>query len=250
MIIASAQFTPRPCEVAANVEAMAGLIAEAAGAGATLVVFPELAVTGYEPAAVNADPDLLSFAPDAPELSPLREACRASAVTAVVNCPARSDHGPTITSYVYGPDGSLLTRYDKVHVTETEQAAGFVPGTADGRFTVDGVRAALAICYDTSFPDVAARAAADNCRLLLASSLHDTEDGPRKLATLYPAMARDNALYVALANHVGPSGAFTACGLSAVWGPDGRVLAERADAGLVLAKADVETGVEAGLPAR
>lgn len=242
MIIASAQFTPRPCEVAANVEAMAALIAEAAAAGAALVVFPELAVTGYELAAVNADPALV-LDPDAPELAPLREACRTSGVAAVVNCPGRAAEGPTISSYVYGPDGTLLTRYDKVHVTETEQAAGFVPGTADGRFTLDGVRVGLAICYDTAFPDVAARAAADGCGLLLASSLHDTEDGPRKLATLYPAMARDNALYVALANHVGPSGGFTACGLSAVWGPDGRVLAERADAGLVLAKAAALAGI-------
>ncbi|KNB52958.1 carbon-nitrogen hydrolase family protein [Streptomyces caatingaensis] len=236
MIIASAQFTPRPCDVAANVGAMAALVGEAAAAGAAVVVFPELAVTGYELGAITADPALL-LAPDGPELAPLREACRASAVTAVVNCPGRSAQGPTISSYVYGPDGALLTRYDKVHVTETERAAGFAPGTEDGRFELDGVRVGLAICYDTAFPEVAARAAADGCRLLLASSLHDAEDGPRKLATLYPAMARDNGLYVALANHVGPSGGYTACGLSAVWGPDGRVLAERPDAGLVLAEA-------------
>ncbi|WP_372407514.1 carbon-nitrogen hydrolase family protein [Streptomyces luteireticuli] len=235
MIIASAQFTPRPCEVAANVGAMAALISEAAAAGASVVVFPELAVTGYELAAVNADPALL-LDPGAPELAPLREACRAAGIAAVVNCAGRTAQGPTISSYAYGPDGTLLTRYDKVHVTETEQAAGFVCGTEDGRFTLDGVRFALAICYDTAFPDVAARAAADGCAVLLASALHDTEDGPRKLATLYPAMARDNGLCVALANHVGASGPFTACGLSAVWGPDGRVLAERADAGPVLAE--------------
>ncbi|MEV4442748.1 carbon-nitrogen hydrolase family protein [Streptomyces sp. NPDC049577] len=238
MIIAAAQFTSRPCDVDANVARMAGFVTEAGERGASLVVFPELAVTGYELPAVQADPERLTLAPDDARLTPIREACRTSAVAAVVNCPGRAPAGPTISSYVYGPDGALLTRYDKQHVTATEQAHGFAPGTQDGRFTLDGLTLALAICYDAHFPALATRAAADGCHAYLASSLYGRTGGAEERMTVFPSLAKDNALPVLLANHVGPAGPYDACGLSAIWGPDGGLVAEGpADAeGLVLAK--------------
>lgn len=233
MIIAAAQFTARPCDVGANAARMASFVAEAGEQGASLVVFGELAVTGYELEAVAADPGRLTLGPDDPRLAPVREACRAAGVAAVVNCPGP---GLTISSYVYGPDGTLLAHYDKQHVTETELAAGFVPGAEDGRFVLDGVRFGLAICYDAHFPDLAERAAADKCTVLLASSLYG-QRGPAERMTVFPALAEDNGLSVLLANHTGPAGPYEACGLSGVWGPDGAVLAELgAGEGLVRAE--------------
>ncbi|MEU5052710.1 carbon-nitrogen hydrolase family protein [Streptomyces sp. NPDC021096] len=226
MIISAAQFTARPCDIDANVARMAGFVAEAGERGASLVVFAELAVTGYELDAIVADPGRLTMAPDDARLAPVRDACRTAGVAAVVNCAGTAPAGPTISSFVYGPDGALLTRYDKVHVTETEAAAGFTTGTEDGRFTLGGVGFGLAICFDAHFPDVAARAAADGCRALLASSLYGRPTGEAERGEIFPSLAKDHALHVLLANHVGPSGPYDACGLSAVWGPDGSVLAE------------------------
>ncbi|MBB4892590.1 putative amidohydrolase [Streptomyces olivoverticillatus] len=238
MIIAAAQFTSVPCDVAANVARMAAFVTEAGGHGAALVVFPELAVTGYELEAVTSDPERFLMEPDDARLAPLVRACREAGVAAVVNCAGRREAGPTISSFVYGPDGALLTRYDKRHPTDPEHAAGFVPGTADGRFTVDGTGFGLVICYDAHFCELAERAAADGCRVLLASSLYGRGGGAAERMTIFPKLARDNGLHVLLANHVGPSGPYDACGLSAVWGPDGAVLAEGpdAEAGLVVAR--------------
>ncbi|MEV4741511.1 carbon-nitrogen hydrolase family protein [Streptomyces sp. NPDC049555] len=218
MIIASAQFTAAPCAIEANAARMAGLVTEAGEQGAALVVFPELALTGYELGATAA-----AVTPDDPRLTPVRDACRAAGVAAVVNCIAP---GPTITSYVYGPDGALLTRYAKQHLTPDEQAAGFVAGGSDGRFALDGITFALAICYDAHFPDLAARAATDGCAVLLASSLYGRGNGAAERMQIFPALAADNALHVLLANHTGPAGPYDACGLSAIWAPDGSVLAE------------------------
>ncbi|GHF43221.1 carbon-nitrogen hydrolase family protein [Streptomyces morookaense] len=223
MIIAAAQFTARPCDIGANTARMAGFVTEAGEQSASLVVFGELAVTGYELEAVAADPGRLTLGPDDPRLAPVRDACRAAGVAAVVNCPGP---GLTISSYVYGPDGALLAHYDKQHVTETELAAGFVAGKVDGRFVLDGVRFGLATCYDAHFPDLAERAAADKCRVLLASSLYGKGGGVTERMTVFPALAADNGLSVLLANHTGPAGPYDACGLSGVWGPDGAVLAE------------------------
>ncbi|MCA6091580.1 carbon-nitrogen hydrolase family protein [Streptomyces sp. SCA3-4] len=239
MIIAAAQFTARPLDVDANVARMAGFVAEAGGRGAALVVFGELAVTGYELDAVAADPGRLTMAPEDPRLAPVRDACRAAGVAAVVNCAGRTAQGPTISSFVYGPDGALLTRYDKVHVTDGERAAGFVAGTRDGRFTLDGTAFGLAICFDAHFPDLAARAAADGCRVLVASSLYGRGPGQAERREIFPALAKDNGLHVLLANHVGAAGPYDACGLSAVWGPEGTPVAEGAEREECLVPAEV-----------
>jgi predicted amidohydrolase len=47
-------------------------------------------------------------------------------------------------------------------------------------------------------------------------------------------------MYVVLANHVGPAGPWTGCGGSAVWAPDGTVMAEADESGPRLLVADLE----------
>ncbi|WP_329116811.1 carbon-nitrogen hydrolase family protein [Streptomyces sp. NBC_01465] len=226
MIFSVAQFTCRPGDIAANAEVMAGFVREAAREGSSLVGFAELALTGYELGLIARDRELWAEADD-PRIDPVREACRETGTAAVVNCaaPAVGDSArPAITSYVYGPDGSLLTRYEKQHLYESERDL-FAAGAVDGRFEVGGVRVALATCFDNHFPELAERAAADNCGVYMASSLYGLGNGEREVATVYPALAGANGLYVALANHVGRAGPYDACGLSALWAPDGSVLA-------------------------
>ncbi|WP_093800992.1 carbon-nitrogen hydrolase family protein [Streptomyces sp. Wb2n-11] len=237
MIVATAQFTSEPGSVDANAQRMAAYVREAAGRGARVTGFAELSLTGYELELLARDPSLL-VTPGDPRLEPVGAACRETATAAVVNCAAPAVDGggrPAIASFVLGPDGALLTRYDKQHLYENEHDV-FTPGTGDGRFELDGVRFALATCFDSHFPDVAERAAADACRVYMASSLYGRGNGERERLAVYPARARDHGLYVVLANHVGRAGPYDACGLSAVWGPDGTALAEAAPdgAGLVL----------------
>ncbi|MEU3301189.1 carbon-nitrogen hydrolase family protein [Streptomyces sp. NPDC006678] len=238
MIAAAAQFVPVPGDVPANVRSMEALVHEAAARGARLVVFPELAVTGYELGLLTRDPGLWT-AHDDPRLSGLREACRATSTAAVVNCAAPSTDGarPTIASLVLGPDGELLTRYDKRHLHGAEHDL-FAAGTADGRFVLDGVRFALAVCYDNRFPEVAGRAAADGCEVYVASSALDV--GNDSFETVYPVRARDNGMHVVLGNLMGHSTEAGECaGNSAVWGPDGALVATAGTAAPGLAVAEL-----------
>ncbi|MFF8787108.1 nitrilase-related carbon-nitrogen hydrolase [Streptomyces sp. NPDC015125] len=248
MIIAAAQFLPVPGDIEANAARMAALLTEAAARGAGLVVFSELALTHYDLDLIAADPSGMTVTEDDDRLAPIREACRATGVAAVVNAAAVNAAAvsaaavsatgraatdgvrPTISSFVLGPDGALITRYDKVQLFGGEgegegERALFAPGTADGRFTLGGIRFALATCYDNSFPEVPARAAADGCRVYLASSFHDAA----QRVAQYGQLAREHGLQVLLANGTGTGRSGSGCGLSGAWLPSGERVAAAAE---------------------
>ncbi|MFI6283254.1 carbon-nitrogen hydrolase family protein [Streptomyces sp. NPDC051018] len=239
MRIAAAQFTPVLGHIGANAGAMRELIGAAAGRGARLTVFPELGLTGYGLGVIAGDPSLV-VTEDDPRLGPVREACRESATAAVVNAAVRTgDGGQAITSLVIGPDGELLTRYDKRYPYGPELDL-FTAGTRDGRFTLDGVRFALTVCYDNRVPAVAERARADDCAVYLASSA--LENGNDSWDTVYPVRARDHGLYVVLANATGDSDVGECPGNSTVWGRDGSVLATAGRTSPGLAVAELRLG--------
>lgn len=236
MKIAAAQLTCVPADVTANVAAAVGLAAVAREQGAELVVFPELALTGYELDALARDPGLWLADADDPRLDPLRS----SGIATAVNVALRTDGPlPAIATLVHDADGAHVTTYAKQHLYGHEQAA-FAAGTVDGRFTLGGLRFCLGVCYDNHFPDLAARGAADGCRVHLASSLYGTGDGVRERAGIYPGIARDHGLYVVLANHVGPAGPWTGCGGAAIWAPDGTPMVEADDRTPSVVTASVE----------
>jgi D-alanyl-D-alanine dipeptidase len=221
MKIATAQFTCVPVDISANVQQMAALADEARVQGAELVVFPELALTGYELEAVAARRDLWVQADD-----PRLDAVRTSGIATVVNCAAAADgERPTVETLVFGADGELITRYRKQRLFEHEQDV-FAAGQHDGRFEYGGLRFALATCFDNHFSELVSRGAADGCQVHLASSLYGTGGGVKELAAVYPGIAKDFNLHVVVANHVGPAGAWTGCGRSAQWAPGGALLAQ------------------------
>lgn len=235
MRIAAAQLTCVPADVQANVRQMVGLAERAREDGARVVVFPELALTGYELEAIAGDSGLWVGAEDS-RMDPLR----GTGIVTVVNGAGPGEYGgdPRIVTYVYGADGSLITAYDKQRLYEQEQQY-FTAGAVDGRFELDGVRFALATCFDNHFPDVIARVREDRCDVHLASSLYGTGSGIEERATVYPGIAAEANVFVALANHVGAAGPFTGCGGAALWGPGGVLLTEADDRTAMIAVADI-----------
>ncbi|MFD8979650.1 carbon-nitrogen hydrolase family protein [Streptomyces sp. NPDC059564] len=225
MRIAAAQLTCAPADVPANAARAAALAVRARAEGAELVVFPELTLTGYELQALAGDSGLWLAGADDARLDAVRSAGTAVAVNAAL----RGDGPlPALATLVYDADGAHVTTYAKQHLYGHERGV-FAPGTADGRFELGGIRFSLGVCFDNHFPELTGRAAADGCRVHLASSLYGTGDGIAERATVYPGIAEEHGLYVVLANHTGPAGPWTGCGGAAVWGPGGELLAEADD---------------------
>ncbi|MEV7523336.1 carbon-nitrogen hydrolase family protein [Streptomyces sp. NPDC091371] len=234
MKIAAAQLACVPADVPANAARAAALAARAREQGAELVVFPEFTLTGYELAALAADPGLWTGADD-PRLDPLRSAGIATAVN--VALPTGGPR-PAIATLVHDADGAHVTTYEKQHLYRHEQDV-FQPGEGDGCFELGGIRFSLGICYDNHFPELPGRGAASGCRVHLASSLYGTGEGIGERATVHPGIAKEHGLYVVLANHVGPAGPWTGCGGAAVWAPGGELLAEADDRTPSVVTADV-----------
>jgi predicted amidohydrolase len=238
--IAAAQAAVVAGDIEANAARAADLIRQAGADGVRLVVFAEKFLTGYEPELIAADPVRHAVTEDDPRLAPVAEACRAAGTAAVLGAATRDEAGVLrISALVFGPDGVLRTRYDKQHLFGTESAI-FAPGAAGCTVELDGWRLGLGICYDSGFPEHARAAALDGCHAYLVGALFGTGHGRTQRAVWFPARALDNTVYVLLANHIGSTGEFDTCGGSAVWGPDGHLLADAGDttAGLAVAELD------------
>ncbi|MFD9129319.1 carbon-nitrogen hydrolase family protein [Kitasatospora sp. NPDC059571] len=228
---AVAQTPLAPLDIAANAATAAGLVRRAAEGGARVLLLSELFLTGYEPAAVAADPARLTVADDDPRLDVLAGACADTGTAVVLGAPVRDRAAGAlhIAALALDTAGRRTAAYRKQFATPNERAAGFSPGDAGCTLDLDGWRLGLGVCWDSGFPEHARAAALDGAHAYLVGALFGTGPGAHQRRTVFPARALDNTLYVLLANHIGVSGPYTGCGRSAVWGPDGRLLAEAAE---------------------
>jgi predicted amidohydrolase len=236
LTVAAGQAACSPLDVPANVAVAAGLVRRAAAEGADLLLLPELFLTGYEPL-VAADSTLCVGPADA-RLEPLAIACAETRTVAIVGAATPGTDGPRISALVLGRDGRLATTYDKQHLDSAERAAGFRPGASGCTVSLAGWRLGLAVCWDSSYPEHARAAALDGCHAYLVGALFNRGRGERRRAIIGPARAVDNACYVVVANHIGPTGPYDGSGHSAAWDPDGSFLADAglADPGLAVAR--------------
>ncbi|MFJ8626983.1 carbon-nitrogen hydrolase family protein [Kitasatospora sp. NPDC093550] len=226
--IATVQTRAVAGDISANAVQAAELIREAADAGARLVLFTEKFLSGYEPELIRSDPREYAVQPGDPRLAPIADACRETGTAAVVGAAVQDGADLRISALVLGPDGGFVTRYDKQYLFKSEREL-YRPGTAGCTLELDGWRLGLGICYDSGFPEHARAAALDGCHAYLVGALFSKGHGHHESRTWFPARALDNTFYTVLSNHVGRTGPWDTCGGSAVWGPDGRLLAEASE---------------------
>ncbi|MDI2126522.1 carbon-nitrogen hydrolase family protein [Yinghuangia seranimata] len=237
--VASAQTASVPGDIAANTATVARLVHKAADAGAALVVLPEKILTGYEPGLIASDPDTYAVTETDPRLDPIAEACRATGTAAVVGAVVADTGRLYVSALVVDGAGKVVGRADKQHLFATE-VKYYVPGRSACTFTLDGWRLGLGICYDSGFPEHARAAALDGCHAYLVGGLFSCGGGEVQVRGWFPARAIDNTMYALLSNHVGPAGPWLAAGGSAVWGPDGRLVAQGPGEGEAVVCADLD----------
>nr|WP_315416761.1 carbon-nitrogen hydrolase family protein [uncultured Pseudomonas sp.] len=241
LTLAAAQTVSIAGDVPANIHRHLAFMRAAADNGVQVLVFPELSLTGYEPFLAAE----LAIEPEAAVLVPLREMARELRLTAVVGMPVRlaSQEGVLISALVLGADGSLGV-YTKQHLHPGE-ALAFVAGPGGAALERGDERIALAVCADFSHASHPRRAAEAGATVYAAGVLI-SEGGYAADSALLQGYAAEHGLLVLMANHGGPSGGWACAGRSAIWAPDGRLIAAAPGVGDALVIAQGEGGRWAG----
>ncbi|MFM7014017.1 MAG: NAD+ synthase [Actinomycetota bacterium] len=152
--LAMAQINPTVGDLAGNAKLILSAASEAAKAGANLVVFPELALSGYPIEDLALSEDFL----EACELELQSLAINLDilpGVAVVVGHPAKST---TLSPWAKGQncasvlrDGQIIGRYAKHHLPNYsvfDEYRVFVPGNELVTFVHGGIKFAIAICED------------------------------------------------------------------------------------------------------
>lgn len=216
LTIAAVQVASHPGDLVATVTEHAREIADAADAGATVVLFPELSLTGYEPDVI--DLHRMRISPEDPVLAPLSAICRERRVHALVGAPTASGSLPQIGVLHIDPSGAIRVIYAKQHL-DVGEIGIFSAGGAAGSLEVGGWTLALAVGYDAAVPLHPVAAGRSGADAYLVGALYVI--GSKSRIDEQMKRVTEQGLWAVLAQYSGGTGGGPACGLSGAWRPDG-----------------------------
>jgi NAD+ synthase (glutamine-hydrolysing) len=246
--IALAQIDATVGDIGGNEEKILARLAEAREAGAALVLFPELAVTGYPPEDLLLKEHFLADARAAVD----RIAARTRDVVAVVGFPERAEDAYNSAAVL--ADGSVQAVYRKVNLPNYgvfDEVRYFQRGPGGAMIEVDGVQVGLTICEDIwqPGPPLSDEALA-GARLIVNISASPYQAGKGEVRERMLAQrARDNLVAVAFCALIGGQDELIFDGHSFVVDHDGDVIARSPQFAedLLVAEVDVQAAGSARL---
>jgi predicted amidohydrolase len=188
-------------------------------AGARVVVFPELSLTGYEL-------DVQPITVQDPQLAPIVEACAEARSLALMGAPVDGEAGRSHIAMLAVDGTGATVAYNKMWLG-TAESRRFTPGSEPAVLEVDGWRLGLAICKDTGMPQHASDTAALGIDAYVAGILESADE-----AALQDERSRriaiEHQVWVVVASFAGSTGGgfAHAAGRSAIWRSDGVVTAQ------------------------
>jgi len=212
--VAVAQPPCVPGDAVANAAAHANAVRSA---GARVVAFPEMSLTGYVF-------DAPAVAGDDAVLEPIVAACGEMGSLALVGAPVDVS-GPRSIGVLAVDGHGARVAYRKMFLGGAEPDS-FTAGSEPAVVEIDGWRLGLAICKDTGVAEHAARTCALGVDVYVAGVLELPEDAavPGERAR---RVATEHGVWVAIASFAGPAGGGydAAPGGSGLWRPDGTIQA-------------------------
>lgn len=207
-------MTVHPGDIERNLAEIERLLAATRAAGAELVCFPELCLSGYLLNRDHYSRRLLEATGEA--LEALAGQVRHGGMTLILGAP-REQNGRLRNSVflIDGIGGERLV-YDKTHLDGRERGV-FEPGD---RFVVGPGGLGLACCYDIAFPEVSRALALQGAQALVFPMAWETR---RRFVfdKVRAARAIENVAYVVCANQAANGGEFAFAGGSCIIDPLG-----------------------------
>ncbi|QIE57845.1 carbon-nitrogen hydrolase family protein [Pikeienuella piscinae] len=191
---------------AANMPRTEALVRDAAKGGAELIATPE--VTNIVSMSRARQREMLRSEAEDPTLARLRAVAVEMGVWVLIGSLALSGESPdgrfVNRSFLLGPDGGIVARYDKIHMFDAapgageayRESAGYRPGKAATLARTPWGGLGLTICYDLRFPELYLRLARAGARLIAIPSAFTRPTGAAHWEPLLRARAIETGCYV------------------------------------------------------
>jgi predicted amidohydrolase len=191
-----------------------------------LVVYPELATSGYQ-----CHKEFIHMAEIADEKSPsiskMAKLARQYGIHIVFGMPEKDSDDEKIlynSQILIDDSGKLIGSYRKVHLFDSEKQ-WFTPGKVLKVFDTKIGRLGLFICYDAFFPEVARVLAVKGVDLLINSTNWE-KPYDYDMDMIMAARALENTVYLACCNRIGVDTTLDFFGHTRILDPLGKVISE------------------------
>ena len=218
-------------DLATNLTRALEVTRRAAGDGAELVAFPELAFTTFYPQTPpTGDVRLLAETVPGPTTERFQTLAQELGIVIVLNVFERDGDATYDCSPVIDADGALLGRTRMVHITEYpcfHERQYYAPSQLGAPvFDTRVGRVGVAICYGRHFPEYMRALALNGADLVVVPQAGLVDEWPDGFFEGEMCTAAfQNGYFVALCNRVGAEECLTFAGESFVCGPEGAVRA-------------------------
>lgn len=234
-------------DIAPNLETALSMIREAAGQGAQMVLMPEnvtMMEWGRKNVLAKALPE-----DDHPAIPAFRDAARDTGLwlhggsLAI----ALSNGKVANRTYVFGPDGEIVARYDKIHMFDVDLGNGevyresstFQPGGQAVVVDTPWGGLGLSICYDLRFPHLYRQLAKAGARFLTVPSAFTRPTGRAHWHVLLRARAIETGCWVFAPAQTGEHEGRETYGHALIVAPWGEVVADAGEEpGILYAEVD------------
>lgn len=218
-----------PGQVESNLAACIEFCGKAADAGADIVLFPEMNLTGYCSGKELADIATPLSETICSRLSKTAETTNITLAAGLAHLEKGGNRHRIYASQVVAfPDGRISV-YKKIHAAPPEKEL-LSTGNQISLFHTNTVTFGIQLCYDGHFPELSTRMALDGADLIMmphASPRGSAEEKFDSWMRHLRARAFDNSVFIAAVNQVGSNGmGLDFPGVAVVLGPDGNILAK------------------------
>lgn len=207
-----------------------------------LIVFPELALTGYECSELYED--VAETYPDGKSIKVMCDYAEKYNVHVIFGFveSAQKDGKPVLynSAALIDNKGNPLGCYRKTHLVEGEETRYFEKGTEYKVFDTSIGKIGIMICWDTAYPEVARILSLKGAEIIAVPAAWETEPNEGDWELVNAARSFDNVVYLASCNHVGTDRELSFFGRSKISGPLGRpIVSAGADEEIISAVVDI-----------
>jgi len=226
--VALAQINCKVGDKEHNLDVMKRNIKQAKNQGANLVVFPELALTGYVCRDILYE--LAEPIPKGKSIRRLAEIAKNEDIHVVFGALERSEKAHATlynTAVLLGPNG-FIGKYRKMHLpthSVFEEKRYFRLGYQTPVFETEIGKLGLIICYDVFFPEITRLLRLKGSQLIICIS---ASPGVRRkfFETLTVARAIENTAFLIYVNLVGVENGLQFWGGSRIVAPNGKIISQ------------------------